>query len=135
MLRYLCERQRKFIAQPDVVQRITVTSEGIRAVLSSNGKNSSQWEAWSRSMSDDDLRRLSKIIGEEPSTWNCAVTVDENGFVVDVAPFIGPYDEVTDVEHYVERLVAEIAPKAPPAERSYPHGLALPEAIDYFNAV
>ena len=135
MLRYLCERQRNFNAQPDVVQRIIVTSEEIRAALSSNGQNSSQWDTWSWSMSNDDLQRLSKLIGEEPSTWNCAVTVEEKGFIVDVAPFIRPYHEVTNVEDYVKRLVAEIAPKAPPAELSYPHGLALPEAIDYLNAV
>jgi hypothetical protein len=135
MLRYFCERQRNFNAQPDAVQRIIVTSEEIRAALSSNGEDSSPWEAWFWSMSDDDLQRLSKLIQEEPSTWNCAVTVEEEGFIVDVAPFIRPYHEVTDVEDYVKRLVAEIAPKAPPAELNYPHGLALPEAIDYLNAV
>lgn len=135
MLRYLCERQRTFHAQPDAVQQINVASEDIRAALSSIGENSSARTGFVWLTSDDDLQRLSKIIPEEPSTWNCTVTAAGNGFVVNVAPFIRPYYAVTDVEDYVQRLVSEIAPKAPPAELSYPHGLALPEAIDYLNAV
>ncbi|MHB8379682.1 MAG: hypothetical protein ACYDB2_07170 [Acidimicrobiales bacterium] len=135
LLRYLCERQRTFSAQPDVVQKITVTSEDIREALSSNDKNSIPREARPWLISDGDLLRLSKLIGEEPSTWSCAVTADGDGFVVEVAPFIRPYHGVTDIEDYIKRLVAEIAPKASPAELNYPHGLALPEAIDYLNAV
>jgi len=135
MLRYLCERQRTFRPTPDVVQEITVTSDEIRAELSTPGGVSTPRASASWQPSEDDLRRLAKLIGEEPATWNCVVAYSDSGFLVTVAPFIRPYYRVTDVEDYLQRLVAEIAPKVPPAEQSYPHGLALPEAIDYLNAV
>jgi hypothetical protein len=130
MLGYLCERQRTFVPSPSAVQTIQVTSDEIRDALSLHQDGESVW-----SPSSENIVRIGHLIGEEPSTWNCAVEFSNDGFVVTLAPFIRPYHGVEDVTDYVERVVAEISPPQQNAERAYPSGLALPEAIDYLNAV
>jgi hypothetical protein len=129
-LRYLCDRQRTFTPSPSEVQTILVTSDEIREALTL-GDGVAQWAPL-----PENLMRIAKLIPQEPSTWNCVVEDRDGGaFKIDVAPFVRPYYGVANVDDYVQRLAAEIGPSEHSTVPLYPSGLALPEAIDFLNAV
>jgi hypothetical protein len=126
---FLCERLRSFVPDPIEVVSIEVTSKQILEFFDS--------KSYPRlGTTKSDVAFLVELLQREPSTWNCQVAPkDDEESLITLNPIIRRYAGVTDVDDYVARLEDQLFPHTEVAEVVYPPGLALPEAIDYLNAV
>jgi hypothetical protein len=80
--------------------------------------------------------RLGEILRHEPATWGFVPqSGDMTAWTATLTSRIRAYAEVENVEDYTERLVAEVAPALPEPAPLVVSSLALPEAIDYINAL
>lgn len=83
------------------------------------------------------LRRLGELCRHEPPTMAHVSQGgdDPKSWAVRLSPRIRPYREVQDARDYAERVVNVLAPPQPESAPVLASSLALPEAIDYLNAV
>jgi hypothetical protein len=129
LVRFLCDRLQSFVPDPTAVVSIEVTSKQILEFFDSKTYPH-------RSTTKSYVAFLLELLQREPSTWHCQVspTADEE-FVITLNPTIRRYAGVTDVDDYLERFEDQFFPRTEVTEVVYTPGLALPEAIDYLNAV
>jgi hypothetical protein len=84
---------------------------------------------------ENELDRHARFIDKEPPTWNCQVQWPATGgFEITVSPLMSRYFDVSSTDDYLDRLITTLVPPRPASVQNYPHGLALPEAIDFLNA-
>jgi hypothetical protein len=133
-LRYLVYAEQHFTPSPKTVPKVEVSAAQIAQSLFPRPP----LRGVTGGMRAADLALLGDILRREPST---RPYIDPNGdprdgnWTVVPKPFIRAYEGIKDIEGYAERLVAELSPP-----RAAPHpetvsSLALPEAIDYLNAI
>jgi hypothetical protein len=127
LLRGLVQRGRSFAPDPTTVQTVEVTSAEVE-------------EALPRPLGYVPFRpsvtRLGDVLRHEPSTMGCiSWNGSDDTWTATLNSSLRDFDDVRDADDYIERLVATFSlarPEPPPVLVS---ALALPEAIDYLNAV
>jgi hypothetical protein len=127
-LGFLAKRERDFDPSPTEVQTVAVTASEIQQALPPPRPGSPT--------TIEDLRRLGATLTHEPSTWRYVPRQSTDGsWAATLGPFIRAYDGVQGIADYADRLLRDISgPRQEP--RAMPtSSLALPEAIDYLNAV
>ena len=120
-LKGLVNELRALTPSPFTVQRAEVTEEAVRIGLRRPGGH---------------IRRLGEIFEHEPSTQRFYARPDPDGeWTMTVDLRLRPYADVENVDDYAERLFAELEPPLPNVPPAPASSLALPEAIDYLNAI
>jgi hypothetical protein len=131
ILRYLVAREREFTPSPTEVQAIEVAFGELLHDLQ-------YAEPRRRFLTPDRMIGPADFLRTEPSTWSCPIATPDSGdpttWTITLSPFLRRYNGVTNASEYIERLIEQLAPHPPPATSSCA-ALALPEAIDYLNAV
>ena len=84
-----------------------------------------------------ELDSVRELLGHEPATWHCRVSSADGPGIwrLVLSPFLHPYAGIATAADYIDRLVQSTSLGMPELAPAYPSSLALPEAIDYFNAV
>jgi hypothetical protein len=127
-LQYLVQKERSFDPSPTQVQTVVATSTEIGAHLATPSPR--------RHITPTTMSFIRDQLQTEPSTWSCQIPqplADE--WTVRLSPFLRRYVGLLDADDYVQRVIEQISPAAVGFPVLYPTGLALPEAIDYLNAV
>lgn len=110
-----------FRPSPAEVQVVTVTSEQLQPLLSP--------------FRPPEVRRLGEVLRHEPATMPFISQPDEMGsWTATLDSRIRAYSDVQDVPQYAERLEELVAPRIAVSPTPV-SSLALPEAIDYLNAI
>jgi hypothetical protein len=128
VLRSLVIRERRFRPSPTEVEILQAESTEISAELAETGQHP-------LGINPALLRLIGELLKSEPSTWCCNIQPTETGWTATLSPFLRRYANLADSADYVNRLIEQIAPPSAAPQVFYPSGLALPEAIDYLNAV
>jgi hypothetical protein len=128
VLSCLVARERPFRPSPTEVEVLQVDSAEISAEFVGRYHHP-------QGVNPARMRLIGELLKSEPSTWHCNVQPSEAGWVATLTPFLRRYADVTDSADYVSRLIEQIAPPPAAPQVFYPSGLALPEAIDYLNAI
>jgi hypothetical protein len=128
-LGYLVEQQRQFVPSPVSPVEIVVTSEELRQAMFHRVQPP-------RNLTPAWLEILADQFEHEPSTWTSQLQRQENSvWSMHLSPQLRRYEGVPDIADYLERLFEQISPPITAPLPPIPSGLALPEAIDYLNAI
>jgi hypothetical protein len=133
-LRYLVHAEQQFAPSPKTVPKVEVSAADIAPSLFPRPPLSGV----TGGIRAADLALLGDLLRREPSTrayMDQTLVPADGNWTVTPKPFIRAYEGIKDIEGYAERLVAELSP---PRAASLPEtvsSLALPEAIDYLNAI
>jgi hypothetical protein len=129
VLAILVNAERPLHPSPDEVELVTVDAETVGNTLKST--QPSPQIHFSATRSGD----VASLLSSEPSTSRCGVQPSQEDWVATLGSFLRRYEGVTSANDYVERVGEQLAPRLTETSVFYPSGLALPEAIDYLNAV
>jgi hypothetical protein len=123
----LVERGRSFTPNPTTVQTVEAPSAEVKGfLLPKLGFGPLR----------DQVTRLGEMLRHEPSTWGMvSPSAADNTWVATLKPSLRAYDGIKGADDYVKRLAAAISPARPEAPPVLVSALALPEAIDYLNAI
>jgi hypothetical protein len=86
---------------------------------------------------DAEFKRLGGVLSREPAHLGLTVSqlVETDEWTVTINSRMRPFREVKTADEYVERLALLISPPQPKPAPAFVSSLALPEAVDYLNAV
>jgi hypothetical protein len=121
-LGHLVSAARSFTPSPSAVQIVKVGSDQLRPMMFP--------------MTGLDFRHLGEILRHEPPTWDCVSQRDDpDDWTATPRSRIRSYRGVEDVPEYADRVESEISPPRPEPIAARLSSLAIPEALDYLNAI
>lgn len=124
-LAFLVGHEHSFVPSPTTVQEVAVTSRELARGLP-------EWI-----LEAAELDSIRELLAHEPATWHCRADSTETPGVwrILLSPFLHPYAGIASAADYVDRVLDSTSFRASEPLPAHPSSLALPEAIDYFNAV
>jgi len=126
-LNVLVGLERSFTPNPSTVQAADVTSQEMRRLIP---------RRLGFQPARDEIARLGDLFRHEPSTWRCVSPGrGDEPWTATLNSSLRTFAGVQDAADYAERLWATFSPPAPAPLAATLSALALPEAIDYLNAV
>jgi hypothetical protein len=128
-LRFLADCERRVVPNPQEVQEVSISPGEVRDHIVSTSRTKLV-------ISDERLRALGDLLSGEPSTRRCyRIGPAEGDWFFEPLPILRAYAGVTDIDDYLVRLESQISNPLAVVEPAVLSSLALPEAIDYLNAI